>query len=793
MAVLRAHHLYKRLFSVVMAVLLTLQMSIFSVPEILFYRGPAEASAATAGKVNTGRLNVRSGPGTGYSIAAVLSANMPLSIESEVRGDDGYTWYAVTTSSGVSGYVRHDYVSLQKTYGVQDGNFEAWLNEQGFPESYKNGLRGLHEKYPAWIFRAQHTGLDWNTVINEESSIGRNLVASTDISSWKSTEEGAFDWAGNYWPGFDDIYWQQASREIISYYMDPRNFLGDPYVFQFQLQSYNPAVQNREGLQRMVAGTFLEGSPNDQRGSSSEPGRSGSSSGGTISYGPGSSSYSDYGPGVSASSSGSVSSSGPGGGYSDADIGSGPGAVFNPVNMIFRNLGGLFTSSLELLLPIESQATGWEKQSRDPVVWVFRQDDGSLLKGGWFWIDGNHDGTAESYYLDENGVMAANTDVGGYYVNADGQWTVDGAVQKRAVSYTGASFGPSDSGTGSGTSSGYTGGGTYVDLLMRAAEESGVSPYVLAAMIIQEQGKKGTGGSISGSYGSYAGYYNYYNTAAYAHDGMNAIEAGLQYAAGSGSGDRPWDSHEKAIIGGAKNYGTNYVNAGQNTFYLKKYNVQGSNKYNHQYMTYVSAAALEGSRLADAYSDEIKSTALEFKIPVYKNMPDLPCEMPVKDGNPNNKLASLTVYGYTITPSFHMNTTDYTLIVGGDVHSIDIEAVTIDGHARVSGTGQVNLSFGTNQITLTVTAQNGDTRNYHLNVTRRNDGSYGTGNVAGGSPGAPAPAVITSPAAMQPAEQNAASAAAGPVSADNPQAGPYTQQDSSLGGGIAEIGFAPGM
>ena len=61
---------------------------------------------------------------------------------------------------------------------------------------------------------------------------------------------------------------------------------------------------------------------------------------------------------------------------------------------------------------------------------------------------------------------------------------------------------------------------------MQAAQTSGVSPYVLAAMILQEQGTNGSGGSISGN----TGYYNYYNFEAYASNGMTAVERGLWYA-----------------------------------------------------------------------------------------------------------------------------------------------------------------------------------------------------------------------------------------------------------------------
>ena len=132
-------------------------------------------------------MNVRSGPGTNYSAVGVLSNNAQVVVMSETRGNDGHTWYQISYGNGQTGYARSDYIDQQVIYGATDANFESWMNQQGFPESYKTDFRGLHQKYPNWVFTAQHTGLDWNTVISEESRVGRNLVGVESISSWKST------------------------------------------------------------------------------------------------------------------------------------------------------------------------------------------------------------------------------------------------------------------------------------------------------------------------------------------------------------------------------------------------------------------------------------------------------------------------------------------------------------------------------------------------------------------------------------------------------------------------------
>lgn len=136
-------------------------------------------------------VNVRTSPSTDAGKAGALSSNTAITVTSEVQGSDGYTWYAIT-GGGISGYVRSDYVKFPTQY-TGDADFESYLNQQGFPESYKNGLRQLHAEFPNWVFKAFHTNLDWNTVLDAELSGTGSLVESSSISSWKSTDAGKYD------------------------------------------------------------------------------------------------------------------------------------------------------------------------------------------------------------------------------------------------------------------------------------------------------------------------------------------------------------------------------------------------------------------------------------------------------------------------------------------------------------------------------------------------------------------------------------------------------------------------
>ena len=269
---------------------------------------------------------------------------------------------------------------------------------------------------------------------------------------------------------------------------------------------------------------------------------------------------------------------------------------------------------------------------------------------------------------------------------------------------------------------------TYVDMIMSAAVQSNVNPYVLASMLIQEQGVKGTSGLISGTTSPYEGHYNFFNIQAYHSGNQTATQRGLWWASQSGSHLRPWNSREKAIIGGAMYYGEKYVHAGQNTFYLKKFNVQGSDPYKHQYMTYVEAAASEGIKLSRAYTAEMKAVKLEFFIPVYKEMPNEIARKPEGDGSPNNKLASLSVEGYNISPSFNADTSTYDLIVDSSVSSVKVNAGSVDSKASVSGTGTINLSQANTQVSIEVRAENGTTRKYIINIVKKNGGGNSSNN-----------------------------------------------------------------
>lgn len=262
----------------------------------------------------------------------------------------------------------------------------------------------------------------------------------------------------------------------------------------------------------------------------------------------------------------------------------------------------------------------------------------------------------------------------------------------------------------------------YVDVILDAGKQTGMNPYVIATIMRNELGVNGSD-SISGTVPGYEGYYNYYNIGAYAANGLTAIQRGLWYAKGSGIGsttyNRPWNSRCKAIVGGADFYAKNYVTVGQNTAYFKKFNVIGCDKYpayTHQYMTNVQGASSEGRTLAKAYDESARTQTLIFQIPVFNNMPETACAKPTGDGSPNNKLSSLSVESYAFTPGFNTDILSYDVVVEKTARQITITATALDSTASISGTGTFELQPGVNTFEVVVTAQNGQTRIYEINV-----------------------------------------------------------------------------
>lgn len=485
-------------------------------------------AAGQTGTVATTALNIRSGPGTSYRSMGLLSINKEINILDTVTGNDGKTWYYMEYN-GINGYVAAEFivVSSHEEYET-DAKFEAYLDTQGFPESYKPYLRTLHAKYPNWNFRAARTGLSWNDVLEREGKLGKSLVSLSAPSSWKSQAAGAYDPQTGKYTSFDSGGWAAASEKIIAYYLDPRNFINQIGIFQFLTHTYDAETQTSAGLAAVVSGTFLD-------------------------------------------------------------------AAFPE-----------------------------------------------------------------------------------------------------------------------------TGFATYADALMEAGRTATVNPYVLASMILVEQGTSGTGKCISGTVSGYEGYYNYYNIGAYKTASMSAVTRGLWYASRSGSYQRPWDGHFASLLGGALFYSENYVKQNKNTLYFKKWNVMNGleDVGEGQYMTNVQGAESEAAALRKGYLSLLDSPMI-FEIPIYSGMPDAACRKPSgnnassqpelpKEEEPKIKKEQTVTTNYT---RYTRKVTDkgFNLNAKTDGDGVLTYASSDDRIASVEQSGQVRVNGVEGVVTFTVSASETET------------------------------------------------------------------------------------
>ena len=119
---------------------------------------------------------------------------------------------------------------------------------ENFPESYQPYLEELKKNHPNWTFTALYTNLDWNYVIQNENIFGKNLVPKSYHDRWKNTNPGEYNVEV-------DSGWVDCSKQSLLYTMDPRNFLNEVRIFQFEELSFNSNSNSVEGIEKILYGT----------------------------------------------------------------------------------------------------------------------------------------------------------------------------------------------------------------------------------------------------------------------------------------------------------------------------------------------------------------------------------------------------------------------------------------------------------------------------------------------------------------------------------------------------------
>ncbi|MCR4556859.1 MAG: hypothetical protein K5779_03445 [Saccharofermentans sp.] len=199
----------------------------------------------------TGSIAVRCSALEGYSASVTIKADSNGDIFTLDQGQlyeipQGETVITCTVT-GFDG-TSEDY-SFFLLNGDDEGDFsETTLSK--FPASYYSGLWLLHSLKPDYFFTPYYTNLAFDTALAAEDSKGRNLIQNSSYPSYVKPNSQVYDKPD----------WMAAKTEVVSYYMDPRNFFTPERIFAFEMLGFDPKVHTTDGVREIIRGSFMDGS-----------------------------------------------------------------------------------------------------------------------------------------------------------------------------------------------------------------------------------------------------------------------------------------------------------------------------------------------------------------------------------------------------------------------------------------------------------------------------------------------------------------------------------------------------
>lgn len=183
-------------------------------------------------------VNIRKGAGTSYGVYVTASVGSKYYLNNDnliadTSGGCSGGWYEINYN-GSSGYVCSEYVKVYDEENMANDKepttaCELALSAKGFPSSYFVPLCELQEKYPNWNFEPIMTGLDFNVVVTQESKCGKSYIETNDPNYMDTTCKSSYP---------STSIWKPASYGAVRYYIDPRNFFTERYIFMFETLSY---------------------------------------------------------------------------------------------------------------------------------------------------------------------------------------------------------------------------------------------------------------------------------------------------------------------------------------------------------------------------------------------------------------------------------------------------------------------------------------------------------------------------------------------------------------------------
>ncbi len=213
----------------------------------------------------TDSYSVKNAPLEDVAEVAVLPSGQQVFVQEAVLDEWGQLWLSVSfyvDEVMMTGYIQRNNLA------ISDERFLAWEEENiaalpapmlfssaanvrsvsadiaQFPASYQASLLALKQAHPNWTFVRMDTGLDWNEVVSAQMEDGRSWIPSSFDESMILSPTNVTGWS-------------YASQTAVEYYLDPRNWLDDTYVFQFEQLTYNPSYHTEAAVQNMLAHSFM--------------------------------------------------------------------------------------------------------------------------------------------------------------------------------------------------------------------------------------------------------------------------------------------------------------------------------------------------------------------------------------------------------------------------------------------------------------------------------------------------------------------------------------------------------
>lgn len=220
----------------------------------------------------TSSVNYRKGAGIKMKKAGTFKKGIEVSVvmkASPVRSAKGAssTWYKIKYGSkyyyicsnmaklkGFTADTAAQPAASDKTQNVSsdtsdnimsDSDFESYLTNEGFPESYKKSLRKIHKAHPNWVFAGYKTNISWSTALSKQTKGSTSLVSGSYPASYRDGKK-------QYEKG-----WYKANKKVVAYYMDPRNFLNESRIYMFEDLTYKKKYQTASAVGAILSQSRL--------------------------------------------------------------------------------------------------------------------------------------------------------------------------------------------------------------------------------------------------------------------------------------------------------------------------------------------------------------------------------------------------------------------------------------------------------------------------------------------------------------------------------------------------------